>query len=305
MPNLPHADQFLPALRQRLNEAAASWTAEISHITELAQDDYKQLTGYVPGGNETSLETRETNAVANAQIASKGGQPTSVDWRNIDGRNFVTPVKRQSLCSACSAFGTVAAMEIQARITKDLAVNDPNGNSLPALSEAQVYFCSGDDHNCLSGWYVTAALDFEQGTGVVPATCFPYTFKDFLRGACETCSDWQDKTTKISGYRELDDIHAMKDWLATKGPLIAAFKVYLDFLFYHSGVYIKHELDLQVGGHCVAIVGYDDEKRAWLCKNSWGQHWGMEGFFWMGYGQCGIDSSMWAIEGFETIYQTT
>jgi C1A family cysteine protease len=37
------------------------------------------------------------------------------------------------------------------------------------------------------------------------------------------------------------------------------------------------------GGHAVLIIGWDDAKKAWLCRNSWGPKWGSEGHFWMPY----------------------
>ncbi len=38
-----------------------------------------------------------------------------------------------------------------------------------------------------------------------------------------------------------------------------------------------------LGGHCVAMVGYDDKTRYVKCANSWGEHWGDEGYFYMPY----------------------
>ncbi len=37
------------------------------------------------------------------------------------------------------------------------------------------------------------------------------------------------------------------------------------------------------GGHAVLMVGYDDSKHCWLVRNSWGEQWGEEGYFWMPY----------------------
>ena len=30
-------------------------------------------------------------------------------------------------------------------------------------------------------------------------------------------------------------------------------------------------------------VGYDDEKKALLVRNSWGKQWGQDGYFWLPY----------------------
>lgn len=38
-----------------------------------------------------------------------------------------------------------------------------------------------------------------------------------------------------------------------------------------------------VGGHAVALVGYDDTRKAALVRNSWGSLWGLKGYFWMPY----------------------
>jgi C1A family cysteine protease len=46
-----------------------------------------------------------------------------------------------------------------------------------------------------------------------------------------------------------------------------------------------------------SIIGYDDDAAVWIGKNSWGLDWGEEGFFQIAYGECAIDSSMWAVEG--------
>lgn len=41
--------------------------------------------------------------------------------------------------------------------------------------------------------------------------------------------------------------------------------------------------DSRAGGHCMTIVGYDDDKKSFLVCNNWGQNWGIKGFCWIKY----------------------
>lgn len=38
----------------------------------------------------------------------------------------------------------------------------------------------------------------------------------------------------------------------------------------------------------MTIVGWDDSKKAWLIRNSWGTDWGMNGYGWLGYDSSNI-----------------
>ncbi len=81
--------------------------------------------------------------------------------------------------------------------------------------------------------------------------------------------------------------------LFNNGPLEGAFTVYEDFFNYHSGIY-AHVTGNAVGGHAIRVIGYGTEDGIdyWLCANSWGTEWGMNGFFKIRQGDSDIDSSM-------------
>jgi len=59
-----------------------------------------------------------------------------------------------------------------------------------------------------------------------------------------------------------------------------AFTVYSDFMNYESGVY-HHVSGSVEGGHAIKILGWGNESGMdyWLCANSWGPDWGLDGFF--------------------------
>ena len=52
------------------------------------------------------------------------------------------------------------------------------------------------------------------------------------------------------------------------------------------------------GGHCVSHRRLRRRRAAfWICKNSWGTGWGESGFFCIGYGECGIEGYVQAVDG--------
>jgi len=76
-----------------------------------------------------------------------------------------------------------------------------------------------------------------------------------------------------------------------------AFNVYSDFMNYASGVYV-HKTGTLEGGHAVKILGWGYDSASglnyWICANSWNTNWGEKGFFRIAFGQCGIDSAVYA-----------
>ncbi|MBB6482419.1 C1 family peptidase [Spirochaeta isovalerica] len=286
------------------------WIAELNLFDGSFMDDLSRMAGFLPDPGKLSLEERLERGLRNwldhkEKIDTPTGRerepkpyPSSFSWLDAGGASYVTSVKNQKFCNSCVAFGTLAVVESMARLELKKPVCPGGTKCPPELSEAQLFFKSPGEHNCLTGWNLSGALSYLQETGVIPESDFPYE---------HDCDDkplpsgWRKKRTVISGDVTLETHYDMKNWIAHKGPLISAVQLHPGLFFYKSGVY--HPLtDFSLGGHCVAVVGYDDEEEAWLCKNSWGPHWGEKGYFRIAYGHCGIDSQMIGIEGFKTIY---
>lgn len=270
----------------------AGWQAGETSVSALPPEEQVRRLGYEPGGDELSLAERETSSAAKRSAAAAAGAigaPASFDWRNAGGKNYITPIRDQGGCGSCVAFGSTATVEGTLRVQR----NDPT--LAVDLSEADLFFCiaASQGRNCGNGWWVGPALDGYKNEGVPDEPCFPYAGHD---QACTRCADWQSRVTKISAWHTVADVAGMKTWLSTRGPLSTCFTVYNDFFSYKSGVY-KHVTGGIAGGHCVCVVGYDDTQGCWICKNSWGTGWGESGFFRIAYGDCGIDATMWAVDG--------
>lgn len=292
----------LSDIRNSLASAGDPWDAGITSVSLLSDVEKQMILGVMPpAGEKTFAEIdqiwQSTEQTIKAEVIGEVGLPAAYDLRNVGGKNFITPVKNQLSCGSCVAFGIVATAEGRVRVY----YNNPN---YPIdLSEADLFFCIGsaDGATCSTGWWPQKALDGFKSRGVVDDPCFPY---DLSKKDCSKylCSNWGERVTKITGYTTLTGNAAkIKEWITTNGPVSACFVVYDDFFNYKNGIY-KHVSGGAAGGHCVTVIGYNDNPGYWICKNSWGTGWGMQGFFNIAYGQCGIET--WLNHGIDSIVDT-
>ena len=286
----------LRSVQAQSHRLGLEWQPGETANSTLSRLAARARTGAIPPGGKRVLNAR-VRAAARARheavSATAAALPTAVDWRRRGG-NFVTPVKDQGFCGSCVAFATIAVLESMVKIAGQapgLAVD---------LSEAHLFFCYGPDRGAGTcpdgGWWPDDSFACLR-TGVVDEIGFPYTDGD---QPCRLGPDATNRRTTASEIVVLDQVSAMKRHLAEVGPLVACFTTYEDFTYYYrDGIYRYNEATSgeYVGGHCVAIIGYDDARRCWIGKNSWGTGWGAGGFFRIGYGEVGIDASMWGITG--------
>ena len=289
----------LDELRRAIEEQGAEWVPGETSLSSYEISEEMGLLGYVPGPQEPSLEEQERLARENFLTFGLPEEPTyppSHDWRSANG-DFITAIKDQNPCGSCVAFGTSAAVEGTLRVER----NDPN--LAVDLSEAYLFFCvaRSQDRRCTGpemGWWPAAALDALKADGAPDEACYPYIAQD--QDCTGLCADWSSRATKISSWQEITRHDEMKEWLSLRGPLVGTMTVYEDFILYYTGDVYRYVSGKRGGGHCICILGYDDEGQFWIGKNSWGTRWGESGFFRIAYGQCAIDSSMYAVEGVRT-----
>jgi C1A family cysteine protease len=283
---MPENEGSIQMIANSIKNEGLNWTAGDTELTALSPAEQRAHLGVIVTPEEMQKLTEETRMQASAEVQMREylfETPTSFDWRNVGGQNYVTSVKNQGSCGSCVAFCTCAVMESAVRIK----LGNPTYNV--DLSEAFCQFCGGG--SC-GGWGLTSGLAFAQSTGVTDEACMPYQPTN-MNCAASRCADWQNRLTKITSYTAHSTMAARKNAIATLGPLLAGMAVYNDFFAYTGGVYQKTAGSSLEGYHCITVVGYNDSQQCWILKNSWGPNWGDSGYCRIRYGQADllIDSS--------------
>jgi len=270
----------IKAIQSKIREKNLSWSAGTTSLSNLPKEAWKNYLGLVVP-DEEKKRAQELMIHENALAAERGivfVYPSSWDWRRVSDKNWTTPIKDQGACGSCVAFATVAMIESNLEIF----LRNPNLN--PDLSEADLFF-RGCGNCCSRGWNFAPALNYARNSGIPDEGCWPYNSDQ-----THSCADRDQRIKKIDSWRTLSGSAQAKEWISRKGPIMSGMNVFEDFYYYTGGIY-KSAYGGYVGDHAICIVGYDDAGGYWICKNSWGPGWGENGWFKIGYGECGIGNS--------------
>jgi cathepsin L len=202
---------------------------------------------------------------------------SAFDWRSLDK---VTPVRDQGACGSCWAFAAVSAFESSALFHNNLTYQQVQ--NFADGSEQQVLNCSKPgSYGCGGGWY-HSAFELMTKEGLALEQSIPYQGSDLpcpsignnLKFQAETWNAVRDDTY-------IPSVSDLKQALCEHGSLAVAVTVTELFQAYTGGVF--NENSSQNVNHAVTLVGWDDSKKAWLMKNSWGTGWGENGYMWIAY----------------------
>ncbi len=217
------------------------------------------------------------------------------NWRDNDKD---TTGKYQVICGSCWSFTSAAVYEANYSIKNDTKLD---------ISEQFILDCAKDKRgndagSCNGGWY-GGVFDYLMKYGAVTEKSKPYKAKE---GFCSSAQKTDYKVITwgyISRDAGIPSVREMKTAIAKYGAVAASVKVTPAFQAYKSGVFNEHA---RVSGprdvnHAITIVGWDDNKKAYLVKNSWGSQWGDDGYIWVEYGSNNIGyGAAWVVVSYNS-----
>ena len=241
---------------------------------------------------------RESAEKANIDLQQFLCRPdaASFDWRTL---NMVAPVRSQA-CGDCWEFTAMGAYEASYAL---------RNNQLVDTSEQYVLNCANAG-DCGGGWWMPV-FDFLIRHGDAREADDPYTGNDHQR--CPTGLNTRFRASAwgfvANDQATIPAVADVKKALCEHGPLATAVFVDPAFQAYTGGVFDEHTQRFDWINHGVVIIGWDDAKKAWLIKNSWGPGWGetggqgsSKGFMWIAYNTNNIGIATAWVDAMNRLY---
>ncbi len=217
------------------------------------------------------LETLDELRGASEPLSYRGTAPDRLDLSSK-----LPPVRSQGGTSTCVSWAATYAAASFALRARGL------GSAL-TLSPSFTYNQVSRDQWCGRGTTISATLNLLRDVGALPIEEF--AFDGGWCGRQPTAAELERaKQFRIKSWAAFDStsLDKVKEQLARGVAVIFGMSLTrkMDAL---RGDAILEEDDIPGEGHAMVAVGYDDAKRAFLVRNSFGQSWGNKGYGWFGY----------------------
>ena len=214
--------------------------------------------------------------------------------KKVDLRVYTPQIENQGHLNSCTANAGVNALEILLY----------EANKFKDLSRLFLYWIVREPYSNLrrrdSGAYLRDVFKQASKYGICWENIWPYVeSKVNTKPSEKAFKDAKEKLVKeykrIVGYstRETErDEYALtltKIAIANGFPVIIGLRIGKQFFKIHGPLEkqdyhsINSKDNKYVGGHALCIVGYDDDLGGFIVENSWGKHWGDNGFFLLKY----------------------
>ena len=306
-----------PPRYARLRKLVPFWSAPLDKYG-LSIHDFKEYAARDLPVNETG-KSKNFRLNFEKQLDNETKQKSAMprfDWRDPEHQLIFSPVSFQGwYCNNCWAYATVEAMQISRQLVALRTKHQPLDKSrlmspLPQQTGLLWAQKSKKDPSasCDFNWHGEAfILMVDEGMpldGLMTGRTAIFSDGTFEESNARTFVKALSWDYVSSTPQEIASTEEIKQALITYGPIVTTLIFDSCLNLYGGGIFNELQnwdtLDgrktLKRGNHIVLIVGWDDEKQAWLVKNSYGTEWGENGYGWIKYGSNNIGQfSAWVL----------
>ena len=198
--------------------------------------------------------------------------------KTVDLRPFCSPVEDQGQLGSCTGNAVAGLIEyLNRKANRNLDVS-----RLFIYYEERVLIGTV---NYDSGAYIRDGIKVVNKLGAPLESIWPYNINKYTTRP--NAAAYTDAARRKAGsYEKCANFTAVKNALARGFPVVVGFDVYDSFYNIGSNgvmTYPNTAREQLLGGHAVVLVGYDDNRNAFIARNSWGRSWGLQGYFYMPY----------------------
>jgi len=226
--------------------------------------------------------------------------PASIDWRNVDGVNYLSWNKNQHIptyCGSCWAQGSTSALADRFAIMLKDKFSAPIGLNAQVMVNCEAGGdCNGGDPSGVYEWaynhgipdssceqYVAHNLNDGHSSCEpidICRDCSPPPPENASEHLPENCKTVEYKKYYVSDYYSVSGADQMKAEISKYGPISCGLEVTAAFEAYTGGVYSENVYWPMIN-HEISITGYgvSNGEEYWIGRNSWGTYWGEQGFF--------------------------
>jgi C1A family cysteine protease len=214
----------------------------------------------------------------------------------VDLRARCSPVENQGNLGSCTGNALAGAVEFLER--RD------GVHSLVDVSRLFIYYNERVIEHTVqedSGAMIRDGIKTLVKQGVCSERSWPYVIAKFAKKPGAACYK-EARDHQVTVYARLETADEMRACLADGFPFVFGFSVYESFesaTVARTGVApMPRRNEKLLGGHAVLAVGYDDARKRFLVRNSWGTGWGMKGYFTLPYDYLGdrnLSDDFWTI----------
>jgi C1A family cysteine protease len=199
---------------------------------------------------------------------------------SVDLRPLCSPVEDQGNLGSCTGNALVGALEF---------LDKKNKATLIDMSRLFIYYNERVIEHSVksdSGAMLRDGIKTLKKQGVCSEKKWPYVISKFAVKPTPACYR-EALNHQITSYQRILTLDQMRACLAEGFPFVFGFTVYESFESQETAkggvVRMPQAEERAVGGHAVLAVGYEDSKRRFTIRNSWGTDWGMKGYFTIPY----------------------